>query len=355
MPSSLRPVLIALLLAALLFAALPPAASAPAQGGESALESGAVVLMYHRFGEGQYPSTSIRLEQFRAHLRALQQPPYTVLPVPEIVAALREGRALPPYAVGITIDDAYRSIYTEAWPLLRAARLPFTVFVATDAVERGFRDLMNWQQLRELVGSGLVTLGNHSATHPHLADARRARVRAELELAGRRIEQETGQRPTLLAYPYGEYSTVVRKVAEELGFAAAFGQHSGAIGPGMDLLTLPRYALNEHYGEPERFRLVIDSLPLPVRDAIPPDMLLSSQNNPPLFGFTVAEDVGGLERLTCYVSGQGALVLKRIGARRVEGRPGQPFPPGRSRINCTLPGPQGRWRWYGVQFYLPGS
>ncbi|HEX9841711.1 MAG TPA: hypothetical protein VGC20_03130, partial [bacterium] len=67
MPSSLRPVLIALLLAALLFAALPPAASAPAQGGaaqggESALESGAVVLMYHRFGEGQYPSTSIRLE-----------------------------------------------------------------------------------------------------------------------------------------------------------------------------------------------------------------------------------------------------------------------------------------------------
>jgi len=66
-------------------------------------------------------------------------------------------------------------------------------------------------------------------------------------------------------------------------------------------------------------------------------------------------NAGGLERLGCYVSGQGRLALKAIGARRVEGRPAQPFPPGRSRINCTLPGPGGRWRWYGTQFYLPGS
>ncbi len=318
-------------------------------------ESAAVILMYHRFGEDEYPSTSIRMEQFRAHLRELVRPPYHVRPVPEILDALRNGRPLPARTVGITVDDAYRSIYTRAWPLLQAAGFPFTIFVATEGVDRGYSDLMSWVQLRELVASGLVTLGNHSVSHPHLVDAGRAREHEELQRASARIEAETGRAPTLLAYPYGEFSTNVRAVAEELGFAAAFGQHSGVLGAGMDWLTLPRFALNEHYGTLERFRLAVNALPLPVRDVIPPDMLITTQNNPPLFGFTVAPEAGGLERLACYVAGQGRLALRPVGARRVEGRPAAPLPPGRTRINCTLPGPEGRWRWFGVQFYRPGS
>jgi poly-beta-1,6-N-acetyl-D-glucosamine N-deacetylase len=327
----------------------PPAAAA---GPEP---PAAVVLMYHRFGDAQYPSTNIRMEQFRAHLRELRRPQYHVLPLPRIVAALRSGESLPERTVGISMDDAYRSIYSEAWPLLKEARLPFTVFVASDGIDRGFRDLMTWAELRELAASGLVTLGNHTATHLHMADAGTARNRDELQMAAARIEAETGQAPTLLAYPYGESSLAVRKLAQQLGFVAAFGQQSGAIGPDADPLLLPRFALNEHYGTPERFRLAVNALPLPVRDAVPQDVLLDPQHNPPLFGFTVPEGVGALDALACYVSEQGRLTLQRVGARRVEGRPARPFPPGRSRINCTLPGPQGRWRWYGVQFYLPGS
>lgn len=322
---------------------------------EPSPDNGAVIVMYHRFGEDRYPSTSIRLAQFEAHLRELRKPQYTVLPVPEIVAALREERPLPERTVGITVDDAYRSVYTEAWPRLKAAGLPFTIFVSTDAVDRGFSGTMSWDELRELAGSGLVTLGNHSASHPHMIGEDKAANRDELRTAQRRIAEETGQRPTLLAYPYGEYSVNVRQVAEEAGFAAAFGQQSGAIARDADRLTLPRFALNEHFGTPERFQLAVNALPLPVRDVIPSDMLISPQNNPPLFGLTVEEDVGSLERLACYVSGQGRLALHFIGRMRVEGRPAQPFPPGRSRINCTLPGPDGRWRWFGTQFYLPGS
>jgi len=316
---------------------------------------GAVVLVYHRFGDSRYPSTNIRMDQFRAHLRELEQPRYHVLPVPEIIARLRNGPPLPDHTVGITVDDAYRTIYTEAWPLLKAARLPFTIFVATRAVDRGYDDLMNWGQLRELVASGLVTLGDHSVTHPHMIELGRAEAREEIEESRRRIQQETAQRPTLFAYPYGEYSFVLRKLVQELGFQAAFGQQSGVIGPGADRFTLPRFAMDEHYGAIDRFRLAINALPLPVKDVIPNDMPISRQDNPPLFGFTVGAGVESLEGLACYVSGQPKLVLKHIGPRRVEGRPVQPFPPGRSRINCTLPGPDGRWRWFGAQFYLPGS
>ena len=78
------------------------AAEAAAQTGQPATprpagpdESAAVLLMYHRFGEDDLPSTSIRLEQFEAHLAELKSGGYQVLPLPQIVAALRDRKPLP--------------------------------------------------------------------------------------------------------------------------------------------------------------------------------------------------------------------------------------------------------------------
>ena len=74
-------------------------------GTASAADS-AVILMYHRFGDDRYPSTNVRLDQFESHLAELKSGGYHVLPVPEIVAAIRDGSPLPDRTVGITIDDA---------------------------------------------------------------------------------------------------------------------------------------------------------------------------------------------------------------------------------------------------------
>ena len=128
-------------LAAAIVAGLSPAAAAG---------DGGVVLMYHRFGESDLPSTNIRLEQFEAHLAELQSGGYTVMPLDDMVRAWRAGTPLPDRAVAITIDDAFRSIYTHAWPRLRAAGFPFTVFVATDPVDQRNPNYMTWDQLREL-------------------------------------------------------------------------------------------------------------------------------------------------------------------------------------------------------------
>jgi len=331
---------------ALAGAAVPAAAAPP---------SGAVLLLYHRFGESRYPATNIRLEQFEHHLAVLRRPEYRVLPVPEIVAALRQGRPLPKRTVGITIDDAYASVYTEAWPRLRRAGLPFTVFVATDPVDRGFRDMMSWDQLRKMVLGGGVTIGHHTAGHLHMPDHDEARNRAELAQAGERLAAELhGWRPTLFAYPYGEYSLAVRRLVEGGGFAAAFGQHSGVAWAGEDRFALPRFALNEHYGAPERFDLVVEALPLPVSDVSPAEVLLDGAPNPPRLAFTVGDAVERLAELRCYGSGRGAIPLHRAG-RRVEVRPEAPFGAGRTRINCTAPGPEGRWHWWGRQFYRPDA
>ena len=96
----------------------------------------ASVIMYHRFGEDQYTSTNIRVDQFKEHLQELQNGEYTVLPLNEIVDRLENGEELPDRTVALTIDDAYASVYDVAWPLLREANLPFTVFVAVEGVDK---------------------------------------------------------------------------------------------------------------------------------------------------------------------------------------------------------------------------
>ena len=84
----------------------------------------AVILMYHRFGEDKYPSTNIRLDQFDAHLEKLASGDYTVLPLDKIIRHMQNGIDLPDRTVAITIDDAYLSVFTEAWPRLEAKGFP---------------------------------------------------------------------------------------------------------------------------------------------------------------------------------------------------------------------------------------
>ena len=313
----------------------------------------AVVLMYHRFGEDKYPSTNTTVTQFKAHLEELSKEMYSVKSLPEIVAAIRAGHSLPDYTVGISIDDAYLSVYNEAWPRLRDAKFPFTLFVATKPIDIKSPGHMSWEQIRELSQAG-VTIGNHTVSHPHMPLLNSSRNAAELNNSNARFKVELGFVPNLIAYPYGEYSLAMGKVTQQAGFLAAFGQHSGVIHRTSDFMNLPRFAFNEAYGNISRLRTAVRALPLRISNLTPADLLLRKSNNPPLLGFTVDNiPPDRLERLACYVSGQGRAKIERLGERRIEVRMAQAFPGGRTRINCTFPEKQGRWRWFGQQFFVP--
>ena len=327
-------------------AALCGPAAIPAGAADSA-----VILIYHRFGDARFPATNVRLDQFDAHVAALASGRYTVLPLPEIVDALAAGRPLPDRAVAITIDDAYRSAYEAAWPRLRKAGLPFTLFVATEPVEKGLPDYMTWDQIRALRDGG-VTIGGHSHSHLHMADADAAENRKEIETSNRILAHELGAAPALFAYPYGEASAAVIAVVKESGYKAAFGQHSGVAARTQPFFFLPRFPMNETYGAPERLRLALDALPLPVEGFRPADPLVAAGGNPPAVRFTLPAAAGEPGRLACYLSGSGRVAHRLSGNGRVELRLPGPLPKGRSRLNCTLPGPEGRWQWYGTQFYV---
>ena len=205
----------------------------------------AMILMYHRFGEDRYPETSVRVRQFEAHLELLKREDFSVVPLSAVVALLTEGAPLPPKAVAITIDDAYRSVYETAYPRLKQYGYPFTVFVATEGVDRGFPAYMTWEQMREMEEHG-ATFANHGASHRSTIaglngesdEERISRVLADVEMGRKRLSEELNPLTRAFAYPYGEFD---RNIAEQLlrmGYVC-FGQHSGAVRPGSDLRALP--------------------------------------------------------------------------------------------------------------------
>jgi len=310
----------------------------------------AVVLMYHRFGENTLPSTNIRLEQLDAHIAEMKSGGFTVWKLDRIVEHIRAGKAMPDRTLGITIDDAYASIYTEAWPRFKAAGFPFTIFVSTDQVGRS-NNYLTWDQIREMQTAG-VLIGHHGAAHAHMADGGLASPKRDMKRANEAFERELGHIPKVFAYPYGETSLALRNVIANAGFTAAFGQHSGVSNSSGDPYYLPRFALNESYGSMDRFRLAANALPVPTRDVSPADMLVT--DNPPAYGFSVDGEIPGISRLSCFASHIGKTVrTELLGPSRIEVRFSEPFPKGRSRINCTLRDDSGRWRWLGRLFYVP--
>lgn len=341
----------------------------------------AVVLMYHHFGVQQYPSTNVRLKQFDAHLDYLTEAGYEVWPLRKVVEYVAARRPFPVRVVAISIDDAYLSVFTEAYPRLKKRGWPFTVFVATEGVDRGFKAYMSWQQMREMQSNG-AHFENHTASHDYLIrrltgedeSQWQARIRADIKQAQQRIHEELGAEPSLFAYPYGEYNTALAEMVAEMGLHA-FGQQSGPVGLGADLRAMPRFPMAERFAEIEDFQQKVQSLAFPLLDVQPWEPVLktplmerkvlgsevlqgeSSQNKlAPRMTVRLGESTAQLNQLSCFVSGQGRVEVQWLdrAARYFLLQAPKALPQGRSRYNCTAPSAQaGRYFWFSHLWITP--
>ena len=317
-------------------------------------EDSAVIIMYHRFGERSFPNTNVTLDQIDKHLAELSKDIYNIVPLRTITEALKNGRELPSRTIAITIDDGYLSVYQHAWPRFKAANIPFTLFISTASVNDQNERSMTWDQIRELASDPLVDIGHHGHTHAHMTQMSSADALADIELADKIFNRELGYVPDIFAYPYGEYSNELTAVLAPKNYHAAYGQYSSAASSTRDIKTLPRFAFNKNYADLDRFKLIINSKALPIKDILPRSPNL--ENNPPAVGFTVSEDIDGLGAIGCFPShmSEAAKVI-RVGDNRIEIRFDQPFPNGRHRLNCTMPGPDNRWYWFGMPFFNLGD
>jgi len=314
----------------------------------------AVILQYHFFGEEHPVSTTVTLNRFRQHLEIIRDSGCHVLPLSRIIDHLREGRELPDMCVAISIDDAYRSVFNRALPVLEEFGYPATLFIPTGAVDNRLGGYMSWDQIREAKERGIEP-ASHGHSHKHLIRLRNEsvkdwekRVKQDILLSVERLEEELDGRIELFAYPYGEYCTRLKEIVGEMGLTA-FGQHSGAVGRGSDFLALPRFPVSGPYSDLKSYRIKISSLPLPVESASPENPLIGPDVDAPLLRL----DLGGGDYLqstiACFVSGQGEAEIRWLDSDNgiLEVKADNPVPIGRSRYNFTARHREmNRFYWY---------
>ena len=114
---------------------------------------------------------------------------------------------------------------------------------------------------------------------------------------------------------------------------------------------LPRFSLNEKYGDIERVRFTASIKGLGVYDFIPTNPHII--NNPPYIGFSLLDETLS-NNINCFVYDKKGQVDKDIFKfnERIEIRLNRRLSQGRSRLNCTTKDLNNSWRWFGHQFYV---
>ena len=203
--------------------------------------------MYHRFNE-KYPSTNIQLEIFEKQLDIIENENkiYTPKNFEKSLSQNKNQRK-----ILLTIDDGLLSFYQNAWPILKRKQIPFILFVNTREV--GAFNYMNWEQIIELHRSENVEIGNHSHSHEYLVEENPSTIKSDILKSIQIFEDKLGRNSEFFSYPFGEYSLEFKNIIKKLGFKYAFGQHSGVMDETKDLWELPRFPINEKYGQLDRF------------------------------------------------------------------------------------------------------
>jgi peptidoglycan/xylan/chitin deacetylase (PgdA/CDA1 family) len=234
--------------------------------------SGVTVLIYHRFDEDKYPSTNIATERFREQLEFLKNNNYTVIPLARLVDSLKRKSKLPDHAVVITIDDGYRSVYTDAWPALKQYGYPFTVFVYTRATNNKHWNYMTWDQIREMKAAG-VDFQNHGYAHDHMAfkppemnmEEYKAWIRADLAVSTKLMAEELKEWPRFFAVPYGEYNKILLDEIRSMGYEAIMLQDPGSVSKDTDPFAIPREPiLGNEWAAMKHFQKILERVDLPL-------------------------------------------------------------------------------------------
>jgi len=183
------------------------------------------ILCYHRFGP-RPSQLAVAPAAFEAQMDYLARNGYHVIPLSRLIGFLERSEPIPRKSVVLTIDDGYRSTYEVAYPILRRYGFTATVFLYSDFV--GAPDALTWPQMKEMEASGLVNIQPHSKTHANLtlrlageSDAKyRDRMRAEVDMPIRLIQDRLAVQSAAFAFPYGDVNETVVDLLKRQGVHA---------------------------------------------------------------------------------------------------------------------------------------
>lgn len=201
------------------------------------------VLMYHHILKSpkRWGDYVISPEQFEEDLKYIKAQGYTTVSVEEILDYLEEQKPLPKKPILITFDDGYESTYAYAFPLLQEYQMKavvsiigkYTDFYSGNVTKNVSYSHANWTQLKEMVDSGLIEIGNHTydlhksgagerkgiQKLPEESDEAYCRLLTEdVTALNQAISRELGYISDIFAYPFGTFSEECDPLLHELGF-----------------------------------------------------------------------------------------------------------------------------------------
>ncbi|MDH4116996.1 MAG: polysaccharide deacetylase family protein [Acidimicrobiia bacterium] len=185
------------------------------------------MLIYHQVGAGNGLEMDVRRDHFRRQMEWLQGKVITL-------AEALEHRDSNDETYVLTFDDGYEDMYVNAFPILSELGLPFVLYLTSGPIESrvplrddGKSTPVSWDQVETMIGSGLVTVGAHTHTHPDLRRIGKGLIEDEIGTSNRLIEERTGLRPRHFTYPWAYWSPAADTVVRDAYESATVGGCQG--------------------------------------------------------------------------------------------------------------------------------
>lgn len=201
------------------------------------------IFNYHRISPPirgiPTPTMNVAPDRLREQIAGLQRRGYVIRPLSEILRLQRLGSPMAPRTVVLTFDDAFASVYKNAWPILLELQAPATVFLGTaflntespfpfDPWAKTFLQKIpvdSWRPLRsdecrEMLASGLVEIGAHTHTHQDFRSRPRD-LADDLRTCRRILGEQFGAADLGFAFPYGYYDDALMEVVRRADFTCA--------------------------------------------------------------------------------------------------------------------------------------
>ncbi len=224
------------------------------------------VLTFHALDELP-DAISFSAAAFQRGMERLYRAGYQAVDLMEVAERARSGRRFPPCSFAISFDDGYRSVFDQAFPVLRGLGMAATIFLTVgQRPDRhpdsrlpplNGREMLSWREIREMQRAG-IAFGAHTLTHPDLTRLPLSQVEAETYQSQQIIEDALGIAVRSFAYPFGRYNRRCREVVRER-FFCAFSDRLGLTGPRGDPYALER--LDAYYLRNDRlFSLMLGPL-----------------------------------------------------------------------------------------------
>lgn len=187
--------------------------------------NGVVVLLYHRVGATTGVEVDLPGPMFARQMEVLAESE-RVVPLDRAVASLT-GNEPPDFEpVVVTFDDGTADFADAAVPVLARFGIPATLYLATDFVERG-RPFpaggapLSWSAIRDVVSTGLITIGSHTHTHLVLDRSDAGATVEELDRSRELIEDRVGVTADHFAYPKAILGSPAAEAAVRQRFCSA--------------------------------------------------------------------------------------------------------------------------------------